>query len=238
MSVVTAPSVRRSPMRAKGRGPFEAAATGECAKVSFGTVVILTGVAVLALWWPLRQWPGLGTVANTLVIGVATDATLAVLTTPGGAGWRWVLLLGGIVLNGLAGALYIGSQYGPGPRDGLMTGLVARTGGSVRVVRTSMEVLVVLVGFLLGGTLGIGTVLYAVGVGPLIQLFARTGLGGPALARGDAHGADRDDAHGDAATGADAHAVDKVGECGSSSPEPAPVSAKAWLGRMRSAART
>lgn len=139
--------------------------------LSFGTVVILTGVAVLALWWPLRQWPGLGTVANTLVIGVATDATLAVLTTPGGAGWRWVLLLGGIVLNGLAGALYIGSQYGPGPRDGLMTGIARRTGLSIRLVRTGLELTVLALGWLLGGVVGLGTVLYALLIGPTIQLF-------------------------------------------------------------------
>lgn len=139
--------------------------------LSFGTVVILTGVAVLALWWPLRQWPGLGTVANTVVIGLATDATLAVLVTPEGIGWRWVLLLGGIVLNGLAGALYIGSQYGPGPRDGLMTGLSRRTGLSIRLVRTALELTVLVLGWLLGGVVGLGTVLYALLIGPTIQFF-------------------------------------------------------------------
>lgn len=139
--------------------------------LSFGTVVILTGVAVLALWWPLRQWPGLGTVANTLVIGLATDATLAVLVTPDGTMWRWVLLLGGILVNGFAGALYIGSQYGPGPRDGLMTGISRRTGLSIRLVRTSLELTVLVLGWLLGGVVGLGTVLYALLIGPTIQLF-------------------------------------------------------------------
>jgi uncharacterized membrane protein YczE len=101
--------------------------------LSFGTVVILVGVAVLALWIPLRQWPGLGTVANAVVIGVATDVSLAVLDAPEARGLQVLLLVGGVVANGLAGALYIGSQFGTGPRDGLMTGLVRRTGHSIRL---------------------------------------------------------------------------------------------------------
>ena len=139
--------------------------------VSFGTVTIIVGVAVLLLWIPLRQWPGLGTVANVVVIGLATDATLALLDAPGAMAVRVVLLVGGIVLNGLAGALYIGSQFGPGPRDGLMTGLVRRTGRSFRLVRTSIEVTVLVVGWLLGGVVGLGTVLYAVLIGPVVQVF-------------------------------------------------------------------
>jgi uncharacterized membrane protein YczE len=139
--------------------------------LTFGTVVILTGVAVLLLWLPLRQAPGLGTVANVVVIGVASDVTLALLERPEGLAARSVLLVFGVVLNGLAGALYMGAQLGPGPRDGLMTGLVRRTGWSVRLVRTSLEVTVLAVGFLLGGTVGIGTVLYALAIGPLLQLF-------------------------------------------------------------------
>jgi uncharacterized membrane protein YczE len=139
--------------------------------VSFGTVTIIVGVAVLLLWIPLRQWPGLGTVANVIVIGLATDATLALLDAPAAMALRVVLLLGGIVLNGLAGALYIGSQFGPGPRDGLMTGLVRRTGRSFRLVRTSIEVTVLVVGWLLGGVVGLGTVLYAVLIGPVVQVF-------------------------------------------------------------------
>lgn len=139
--------------------------------LSFGTVVILSGVGVLLLWIPLRQWPGLGTVANTIVIGVASDATLALLDAPSGLPARTALLLGGIALNGLAGALYIGSQYGPGPRDGLMTGLSRRTGFSLRLVRTALEVTVLVIGWFLGGVVGIGTVLYALAIGPLIQYF-------------------------------------------------------------------
>ena len=139
--------------------------------LSFGTVVVIVGFAVLLLWIPLRQWPGLGTVANAVVIGVATDATLRMLSAPTALAPRIGLLAGGIVLNGFAGALYIGSQLGPGPRDGLMTGLARRTGVSMRLVRTGLEVSVLAIGWLLGGVVGIGTVLYAVTIGPLVQLF-------------------------------------------------------------------
>ena len=139
--------------------------------LSFGTVVIIVGALVLLLWVPLRQWPGLGTVTNVVLIGLATDATLGLLAAPRPMWARVALLLGGIVLNGLAGALYIGSQFGPGPRDGLMTGLVHRTGRSVRLVRTSIELTVLGVGWLLGGVVGLGTVLYAVLIGPLVQVF-------------------------------------------------------------------
>jgi uncharacterized membrane protein YczE len=139
--------------------------------LSFGTVVIVVGALVLLLWVPLRQWPGLGTIANVVVIGLATDAALAVLPAPDPMVARVALLLAGVVLNGLAGALYIGSQFGPGPRDGLMTGLVRRTGGSIRVVRTSLELGVLTVGWLMGGVVGVGTVLYAVAIGPVVQAF-------------------------------------------------------------------
>ncbi len=138
--------------------------------LSFGMVVIVVGVLVLLLWIPLRQLPGLGTVANAVVIGLATDATLAVLSEPSGLVPRSVLLVAGVLLNGLAGALYIGAQLGPGPRDGLMTGLVRRTGLSVRLVRTTLELTVLTVGFLLGGVVGIGTVLYALSIGPIVQV--------------------------------------------------------------------
>jgi len=138
---------------------------------SFGTVVIVVGFAVLLLWIPLRQWPGLGTVANAVVIGIATDATLAII--PPATNWpaAWALLIGGLVVNGLAGGLYIGSQLGPGPRDGLMTGLTRRTGWSLRVVRTGLELSVLAIGWLLGGAVGIGTVAYALAIGPLVQFF-------------------------------------------------------------------
>ena len=138
---------------------------------TFGTVAIVTGALVLLLWVPLRQRPGLGTVSNVVVIGLSVDAALAVLPEPRAWAVRSALLVGGIALNGLATGLYIGGRLGPGPRDGLMTGLVRRTGRSVRLVRTSIEVTVVAVGWLLGGSVGVGTVTYALAIGPLVQLF-------------------------------------------------------------------
>jgi uncharacterized membrane protein YczE len=125
---------------------------------------------VLLAWIPLRQRPGVGTVSNVVVIGVAVDAALAVVPAPSSLVWRVALLAAGVLLNAVATAAYIGVHLGPGPRDGLMTGLVRRTGGSVRLVRTSIEVAVVATGWLLGGTLGIGTVVYAVAIGPLVQV--------------------------------------------------------------------
>lgn len=139
--------------------------------LSYGVVVIATSFVVLALWIPLKQWPGLGTVANAVLIGVWADVGLVLLPTPHLLAERIAFLVAGIVLNGFAGALYIGAQLGPGARDGLMTGLVARTGLPVWVVRTGIELLVVIGGFLLGGDLWIGTVAYALGIGPLVQLF-------------------------------------------------------------------
>lgn len=139
--------------------------------LSYGQMVVASSFVILLLWIPLKQWPGLGTVANALVIGVATDLTLSVVPEVHGLGWRALVMLVGIVGNGIAGAMYIGSQLGPGPRDGLMTGLHRRTGRSIRLVRTSIEVTVVAVGWLLGGVVGVGTVLYAVLIGPVVQFF-------------------------------------------------------------------
>lgn len=137
--------------------------------LSFGTVVIATGAVVLLLWLPLRQRPGVGTVSNVIVLGLVVDLVLAVLDTPGGLPGRAALLAGGIGLNAVATAAYLGAGLGPGPRDGLMTGLVRRTGGSVRVVRTAIEVAVLAIGWALGGTVGVGTVVYAVAIGPLVH---------------------------------------------------------------------
>ena len=138
---------------------------------SIGQWSILVGAVVLLGWIPLRERPGIGTVSNVFVIGVAIDATLAVLPTPGPLAARIAYAAMGLVLNAIATALYIGARLGPGPRDGLMTGLVRRTGGSVRLVRTSIEVVVVAAGWLLGGTLGFATAAYAIGIGPLVQVF-------------------------------------------------------------------
>lgn len=138
---------------------------------SFGAVTALTGVVVLLIWIPLRQRPGVGTVANVVVIAVAVDLALAVIPPATRLGWQIALMVTGVLLNGLATACYVGARLGPGPRDGLMTGLHARTGWSVRWVRTGIELTVLTVGWLLGGTVGVGTVLYAVSIGPLTQLF-------------------------------------------------------------------
>ena len=137
--------------------------------LTIGQVVIVMSFLVLLLWIPLRQPPGLGTVLNAIVIGLAADAALTVLTTPDSLAVRVAYMIGAVLLNGLATAAYIGAQLGPGPRDGLMTGLVRRTGTSVRRVRTTMEVVVVVLGWVLGGVVGLGTVLYAVAIGPLTQ---------------------------------------------------------------------
>jgi len=136
---------------------------------SLGTVSIVVGALVLLLWIPLRQRPGVGTVSNVLVIGLAVDASLAVLPRVDGIVLRSALVVAGVLLNAVATAAYIGVRLGPGPRDGLMTGLVRRTGRSVRVIRTSIEVVVVATGWLLGGTLGVATALYALAIGPLVQ---------------------------------------------------------------------
>ncbi len=138
--------------------------------MTIGTAVIVMSLVVLLLWIPLRELPGLGTVTNSFVVGLVADLALAVLDAPGELWQRALLMVGGVVLNALATALYIGSQFGPGPRDGLMTGLHRRTGVSIRLVRTGLEVVVVAIGWLLGGVVGLGTVLYAVAIGPLVQL--------------------------------------------------------------------
>jgi uncharacterized membrane protein YczE len=139
--------------------------------LSFGTVTIISGVAVLLLWIPLRQPLGAGTVINAVLIGALVDVALWLVPTPGELWLRVMFLLVGVVLCGAAGAVYLGSHLVPGPRDGLMTGLVARTGRSLRLVRTTLEASVLMVGFLLGGTVGIGTVVFALTIGPLIQFF-------------------------------------------------------------------
>ncbi|WP_091304051.1 YczE/YyaS/YitT family protein [Amycolatopsis tolypomycina] len=137
--------------------------------LTFGTVTGVISVAVLLLWIPLRQRPGVGTVANVVVISVMVDVVRAVLPDQHDLAWQLVLLVGGVALNGFATATYVGARLGPGARDGLMTGLAARTGRSVRLVRTGIEVTVVVAGFALEGTLGFGTVLYALAIGPLTQ---------------------------------------------------------------------
>lgn len=150
---------------------------------SIGLVVIAVSVVVLGLWVPLRQRPGAGTVANVVLVGLFLDATLAVLPTPTDRVWRATFLVAGIVANGVATGLYIGAGLGPGPRDGLMTGLAGH-GLSIRSARTAIEVTVLAGGWLLGGTVGVGTLAYALTIGPLahgfIPLFTINGHPRPA----------------------------------------------------------
>ncbi|MFD4952555.1 YitT family protein [Streptomyces sp. NPDC058451] len=145
----------------------------ELTGLTIGTVAIIVGAVVLLLWVPLRQRPGLGTVSNVFVVGLAMDGTLALLPDARTLAVQVPLLVAGIVLNGVATGLYISARFGAGPRDGLMTGLHQRTGRSIRLMRTAVEVAVVVTGFALGGTIGVGTVLYAISIGPLAQFFLR-----------------------------------------------------------------
>lgn len=138
--------------------------------LSFGVVLIITGAIVLLFWIPLRQKPGLGTISNVVLIGVFADLVLAVLPQSQTLATGIILLICGVLMNAVATALYIGAGFGPGPRDGLMTGLVRRTGWSVRLVRTSIEVIVLAIGWTLGGVVGIGTVVYALSIGPLVHV--------------------------------------------------------------------
>ena len=141
--------------------------------LTIGAASAVVGVAVLLAWVPLRNRPGIGTIANVIVIAITVDAALAVLPSPSSMPVRIAMMVGAVVLNAISTVLYIGAGLGPGPRDGLMTGLVARTGISLRLVRTAIEATVLVAGWSLGGTIGVGTVLYALGIGPLVQLFLR-----------------------------------------------------------------
>jgi len=156
-----------------GLNPWDVLHEGLAAQtpLSFGVVTAVTGAAVLLLWIPLRQRPGVGTVANVVVIAVSVDVALALIPEPSELWARVAMLVGGIVLNGVATAAYVGARLGPGPRDGLMTGLAARTGWSIRLVRTGIEIVVLGAGWLLGGTVGVGTLGYALAIGPLTQAF-------------------------------------------------------------------
>jgi uncharacterized membrane protein YczE len=138
--------------------------------LSIGAWIIIAGAVVMLAWIPLRQRPGLGTISNVVLVGVFADLFLWLLPAPEHLAVRWAFLVTAIVAGGFATGCYIGAGFGPGPRDGLMTGLAAR-GHSIRVVRTGIELTVLVVGWLLGGTVGVGTVLYAVAIGPLAHVF-------------------------------------------------------------------
>jgi uncharacterized membrane protein YczE len=151
--------------------------------IDIGQALVIVSFVVMLAWIPLREIPGIGTISNALVIGASTDVFLAIVPTPHAIGLRAAIVVGGICLQGVATAAYIGAQFGRGPRDGLMTGLARRTGRSLRFVRTSMELTVVVIGLLLGGAAGIGTIAYAVAIGPLSQALLPTFVIAPAEPR-------------------------------------------------------
>jgi uncharacterized membrane protein YczE len=159
-------------LAALGNDPWDVLHQGLSRRTGIGTGVwvCIMGALVLLLWIPLRQRPGLGTASNVIVIGLAMQLVLDAFRPAHGAAEQLPLLAAGVILNGIATGLYIGARFGPGPRDGLMTGLAAR-GLSLRAVRTGIELTVLLAGAALGGTVGIGTILYALAIGPLAHVF-------------------------------------------------------------------
>jgi uncharacterized membrane protein YczE len=165
-----------------GLGPWDVFHDGvsDMTGLSFGTVVILTSVVVLLMWVPLRQKPGLGTVSNVFLVGAAADLGLWLFPEGGPLSVRLAMLAGGVALNAVASAAYLGARLGPGARDGLMTGFVRKTGFSVGRVRTALELSVLVVGLALGGSAGLGTVIYALSIGPLLQLMLPTFTARPA----------------------------------------------------------
>jgi uncharacterized membrane protein YczE len=158
-----------------GLGPWEVLHQGISIHtgIPLGTVSILLGIPILLLWIPLGEYPGVGTVLNVLLIGTATNLVLPALPRPTDLPAQLAMMLAGVAVIGLGSGLYLGARLGPGPRDGLMTGIHGRVGWSVRRARTAVEVVALLVGFVLGGTVGIGTVVFAFGIGPIVQVFLR-----------------------------------------------------------------
>jgi len=158
-----------------GLGPWEVLHQGisRHTGIPFGTVSILLGVPILLLWIPLGEYPGFGTILNVVLIGMATNLVLPLLPRPTEPALQVPMMLVGVVVIGLGSGLYLGAGLGPGPRDGLMTGMHHRYGWSIRRARTAVEVAALVIGFLLGGTVGLGTVVFAFGIGPIVQLFLR-----------------------------------------------------------------
>jgi uncharacterized membrane protein YczE len=159
--------------------------------LSFGLLVVITSGFVLLLWIPIRQKPGFGTVMNALLVGPSADVGLWLIPEGLDLWARILLLLGGIVVLAIATGLYIGAHFGPGPRDGLMTGLHRVTGWRIWIVRSGIEITVLAIGWLLGGNVGIGTLLFAFTIGPLcgwtIPLFAIRRADASAAAEASAH---------------------------------------------------
>jgi uncharacterized membrane protein YczE len=158
-----------------GLGPWEAFHQGiaRLTGLQLGTVSILLGIPILLAWYPLGERPGVGTVINIVLIGTATNVALGLLPTMSGQPLQLLAMLAGVVTIAIGSGLYLASDLGPGPRDGLMTGLHFRFGWSIRSSRTAVEVTVLVLGFLMGGSIGLGTVVFALGIGPLVQVMLR-----------------------------------------------------------------
>jgi uncharacterized membrane protein YczE len=161
-----------------GLGPWEALNQGIARQtgLEIGTVSILLGIPILALWWPLGERPGVGTLFNVVFIGTSTNVAIAILPapptdpSPEAVALRVVVMLAGVAVIAVGSGLYLSTDLGPGPRDGLMTGIHHRFGWSIRRARTFIELIVLGIGWALGGTVGLGTVVFALGIGPLVQL--------------------------------------------------------------------
>lgn len=158
-----------------GLGPWEAFHQGiaRITGLQLGTVSILLGIPIILAWWPLGERPGFGTIANMVLIGLATNVGIAVIPVVSGVAVQLGLMLAGVVTIAVGSGLYLAADLGPGPRDGLMTGLHLRFGWSIRRARTAVELSVLVAGFLLGGTIGLGTVVFALGIGPMVQVALR-----------------------------------------------------------------
>jgi uncharacterized membrane protein YczE len=156
-----------------GLGPWEAFHQGIADKtgLQIGTVSILLGIPILVLWWPLGERPGIGTLLNVAVIGTATNIGIGFIPLASGVPVQLAMMLAGVVTIGLGSGLYLAADLGSGPRDGLMTGLHHRFGWSIRRARTLVEVVVLVAGWALGGTIGLGTIVFALAIGPLVQFF-------------------------------------------------------------------
>ncbi len=158
-----------------GLGPWEVFHQGisRLTGLPLGTVSILVGLPVLAAWWPLGERPGAGTVINIILIGGSTNVALDIIPAASGLAQQMAMMLAGVVTIAIGSGLYLAADLGPGPRDGLMTGLHLRFGWSIRRARTGIELSVLAAGFLAGGTIGLGTVVFALGIGPLVQVALR-----------------------------------------------------------------
>jgi uncharacterized membrane protein YczE len=156
-----------------GLGPWEALHQGIAGRtgIPIGTVSVLLGIPILALWWPLGERPGLGTILNVMIIGTSTSLAIALLPAAQVVTVQAAMMVGGVGVIGFGSGLYLSADLGPGPRDGLMTGVHHRFGWSIRRARTAIELTVLAIGWVLGGTIGLGTIVFALGIGPTVQFW-------------------------------------------------------------------